>query len=227
MVTKGNRVADIGCDHGFVPIWLVSSQTAPSAIAADVRPGPLSRAKAHILEAGLENQIETRLSDGMACLKPGEVDSVVMSGIGGPLMVRILRDSLETAMSLKELILSPQSELEEVRQFLKESGFHIDYERFLEDEGKFYSVFHVTPMPDQREWTEEDYYYGRDVVPEDREILWSWLRGEYCQARKIKTELEGRQESERIRQRQQEMLQKLERIKKKMNQLGVHSDEVQ
>ena len=66
MVTKGNRLADVGCDHGYLSIWLVSEKTVPSAIAMDVRPGPLSRARENITRYGLEDYIETRLSDGLA-----------------------------------------------------------------------------------------------------------------------------------------------------------------
>lgn len=71
MVTKGNRLADVGCDHGYLSIWLVSEKTVPSAIAMDVRPGPLSRARENITRYGLEDYIETRLSDGLAKLEPG------------------------------------------------------------------------------------------------------------------------------------------------------------
>ena len=86
MVTKGNRLADVGCDHGYLSIWLVSEKTVPSAIAMDVRPGPLSRARENITRYGLEDYIETRLSDGLAKLEPGEGDTLVIAGMGGPLM---------------------------------------------------------------------------------------------------------------------------------------------
>ena len=88
MVTKGNRLADVGCDHGYLSIWLVSEKTVPSAIAMDVRPGPLSRARENITRYGLEDYIETRLSDGLAKLEPGEGDTLVIAGMGGPLIVR-------------------------------------------------------------------------------------------------------------------------------------------
>ena len=101
MVTKGNRAADVGCDHGFVPIFLVESGTSPLAVAADVRPGPLSRAKEHIKEHRLEEKIQTRLSDGLANIKPDEADSLIMSGIGGILMMRLLQDEEHTAKSFK------------------------------------------------------------------------------------------------------------------------------
>ena len=68
MVTKGNRLADVGCDHGYLSIYLVEERIVPSAIAMDVRPGPLSRARENISRYGLEDYIETRLSDGLTKL---------------------------------------------------------------------------------------------------------------------------------------------------------------
>ena len=111
-------VADIGCDHGFVPIYLVKQLISPKAIAMDIGKGPLQRAAGHIQESGLEDRIETRLSNGMEQLKIGEVDTVILSGIGGPLMIQILEAGKEVVQSLKELVLSPQSEVEEVRRYL-------------------------------------------------------------------------------------------------------------
>ena len=113
------------------------------AVAADVRSGPLSRAKEHIKEHRLEEKIQTRLSDGLANIKPGEADSLIMSGIGGILMMRLLQDEEHTAKSFKELILSPQSELFDVRRYLVSNGYLIEYEHMLCDEGKYYFIFHV------------------------------------------------------------------------------------
>ena len=82
-VGKGCVLADVGCDHGYIPIYLLQKEQIPKAIAMDVNEGPLLRAKAHIREWGLENYIETRLSDGVQALKRGEVQSVVIAGMGG------------------------------------------------------------------------------------------------------------------------------------------------
>ena len=70
-VEPGNRLADIGTDHGYVPIYLVQTGRVPSALAMDVRKGPLLRAEEHIREAGLSGRIQTRLSDGLKKLAPG------------------------------------------------------------------------------------------------------------------------------------------------------------
>lgn len=145
MVTPGNRVADVGCDHGFLSIYLVQQGISPYVIAGDVRPGPLSAAKSHVAEHGLEAYIDTRLSDGLAKYGTGEADTLICAGMGGPLMQRILTDHKEVTLSFKELILQPQSELYEFRIFLREHGFIVREENILCEDGKYYFMFRVTP----------------------------------------------------------------------------------
>mgnify|MGYP003307991978 CR=1 FL=1 len=79
LVTCGNRVCDVGCDHGFLSIFLVQKKISPSVIAMDVRSGPLSRCEEHVREHELEAYIETRLSDGLDQLKIGEADRALFS----------------------------------------------------------------------------------------------------------------------------------------------------
>ena len=91
-VSEGNRLVDVGTDHGYIPIYLVKTGKIPSAIAMDVKKGPLSRAEEHIGQAGLDAYIECRLSDGLRGLKPGEGESLLLAGMGGNLMIRILME---------------------------------------------------------------------------------------------------------------------------------------
>lgn len=153
MVTPGNKVADIGCDHGFLSIYLVQEGISPAVIAMDVRKGPLSAAREHIDAQGLGAYIETRLSDGLKKLKLGEVDTVVCAGMGGRLMERILKESWEKAVQLRELILQPQSELKEFREFLRKSGFRITGEDMVREDGKYY--FAMRAVPGSRELASE------------------------------------------------------------------------
>lgn len=144
MVTKGNRVCDVGCDHGFVPIFLVQQGISPGVLAMDLREGPLRAAREHVAEYGLEGQIETRLSDGLHNYNPGEADTLICAGMGGGLMIRILEVSREKTDSFQELVLQPQSELERFRRFLRESGFGILDEEMIEEDGKFYQVIRAS-----------------------------------------------------------------------------------
>lgn len=143
MVTSGNRVADVGCDHGFLSVYLVQKGISPKVIAMDVREGPLAAAEEHVAVRRLGAYIETRLSDGLKELKPEEADTVVCAGMGGRLMKRILTESMDKTMRLKELVLQPQSELQEFREFLRNTGFRIVDEDMVEEDGKFYFAMRV------------------------------------------------------------------------------------
>ena len=143
LVTEGNRLVDVGCDHGYLPVYLIQQKKIPSAIAMDVRKGPLSRAQEHIRQYGLEEYIQTRLSDGLEALKPGEGDTLVIAGMGGPLMERILTDGKEARESFKEMILQPQSDIPHFRRFIREIGWQIVEEELIREDGKFYPMMKV------------------------------------------------------------------------------------
>lgn len=140
MVTCGNRVCDVGCDHAFVPIYLINKKISPYVIAMDLRQGPLEQAREHIREYGFESYIETRLSDGLECFEIGEADTLICAGMGGRLMMNILEKDAAKTLSFKELILQPQSEIQQFRCFLRSHGYLIVNENMIEEGGKFYSI---------------------------------------------------------------------------------------
>lgn len=140
MVTKGNRVCDVGCDHGFVSIYLVQQGISPKVLATDLREGPLRAAREHVAAYGLEEQIETRFSDGLHNYEAGEADALICAGMGGGLMMRILEAEREKTDSFREMVLQPQSEIEKFRRFLRENGYRILDEEMVEEDGKFYQV---------------------------------------------------------------------------------------
>lgn len=143
MVTKNNRVCDVGCDHGYISIYLVKNGISPYVYAMDVNEGPLERAREHILQYGYEKQIETILSDGLVSLSDRESDALICAGMGGKLVIKILTEGMEKVRKMKELILQPQSDIHLVRAFLREQGFYIDREDMVYEDGKFYPIMHV------------------------------------------------------------------------------------
>ncbi|MBQ8188261.1 MAG: SAM-dependent methyltransferase [Lachnospiraceae bacterium] len=145
MVSKGRRVADIGCDHGYVSIYLCRQRQCEKVIAMDVKKGPLERAKANIQRYGLSEYIDVRLSDGTKALHSGEVDTLLMSGMGGRLTIRILEEGFAELGHFEELVLQPQSELFMVRAFLRQQGIQIVDEQMVIDDGKFYTVIKAQP----------------------------------------------------------------------------------
>ena len=161
MVTRGNRVCDVGCDHGFVSIYLVEQGISPGILAMDVRSGPLSAAIEHIAERGLDAQIETRISDGLHNYNIGEADTLICAGMGGRLMMRILSDDKDKTESFQEMVLQPQSEIESFRAWLRVRGYHITDEIIIEEDGKFYPMMRVVT----------DEVAGGERVPQGEEDL--------------------------------------------------------
>ena len=145
LVTPGMRLADVGTDHGYIPIALVQTGKVSRAIAMDINKGPLERAKEHIREHGLEGKIQTRLSDGLKNLQMNEADCMIAAGMGGGLVIRILSEERDTAGSLKELILQPQSEIDSVRKYLTEEGYRIVAEDMVYEDGKYYPMMKAVP----------------------------------------------------------------------------------
>lgn len=183
-VTEGNRVADVGTDHGYVPIYLVQTGKVPHAIAMDINKGPLLHADANIKKFGLEKSIETRLSNGLRAYNLDEADSVIIAGMGGGLIIDILSESLDKLGGL-ELILSPQSEIELVRRFLCDNNFVIVKETMLVDEGKYYTIMKAAEGECCYASVEE-YRYGRLLLEERNPVLHTFLAREL----EKKTEIE-------------------------------------
>ena len=193
MVTKGNRLADVGCDHGYLSIYLVEERIVPSAIAMDVRPGPLSRARENISRYGLEDYIETRLSDGLTKLEPGEGDTLVIAGMGGPLMERILNEGAKVREGFQELILQPQSDLPHFRHFLSEIGWEIVREEMIKEDGKFYPMMKVVRNKTGKKimYTEAEAWFGPLLLEKCHPILKEYLLREASIREKILADLSG------------------------------------
>jgi tRNA (adenine22-N1)-methyltransferase len=181
LVTPGSRVADVGCDHAYISIYLAENNISSSIIALDINKGPLDRAKANINKYSFNNRIETRLSNGMAKLKPGESDCIVIAGMGGALTVNILSESLDIMQAASELVLQPQSEIHKVRQLLKEQGFVIVIENMVFEDGKYYTMMKAIPASLSQEpnlytlKNKEHFYYGRLLLENQHPVLKSYL----------------------------------------------------
>ena len=141
LVSPGLRIADVGTDHGYIPIYFMQTGKCSKAIAMDVNAGPLQRACDHISAYGLP--IETRLSDGVLALNEGDVDCVIVAGMGGALTIRIMEDGATIFKGLKEFVLQPQSEIQKVRAFLQENHYRIIAEDMVFEDGKFYPMMKV------------------------------------------------------------------------------------
>lgn len=219
MVSTGETLADVGCDHGYLPILLVHNKCMKRAIAMDINEGPLLRAREHIAQEALGAYIETRRSNGLEKLLPGESDAVIIAGMGGNLTVDILSRGEAVVRTLTQLILAPQSELALVRGFLRESDYFTEKEDFVLEDGKYYPILRVLPkMPtDVYAFAETSGLplevldaYGHRLLEAGHPVLWSFLEKEYRKCKQILQGLSQADETEeRIRARKEELLVKI------------------
>lgn len=208
-VSRGNRTADVGCDHAYTSIYLIEQGIAPRVVAMDVNAGPLARAKENVRKFGMEGKIDLRLSDGLAKLLPDEADTVLIAGMGGPLMERILTAHPETVAAIKELVLQPQSEIAEFRRFIQSIGFRITEEDMLFEDGKYYTILRAE-HGEEAPWTEEEYLYGKYLRKTALPVLRAFLEEECRKAKEVLAGLHtaGTEKAER---RKEEILLRLKR----------------
>ncbi len=143
MVTPGKRVADIGCDHAYTAIYIAEHGIASKVYAMDVAAGPLEIGRRNVREAGLEGKIELRLSNGFGALAEGETDAAVIAGMGGSLIISIIEGGREVISPGYELVLSPQSDIPMVREYLRNNKYIIKQEIMIEDQKKLYNIMRV------------------------------------------------------------------------------------
>ncbi|WP_378953811.1 tRNA (adenine(22)-N(1))-methyltransferase [Pelosinus sp. sgz500959] len=139
-VPQGARLADIGTDHGYLPIELIQKKIAISAVAGDIHKGPYQAAKDNIESLGLEEKISVRFGNGLAVLSPGEVDTVVIAGMGGSTIIEILKSQPEVTSSVTRLILQPMIAAVAVRSWLTANKWCIVDEALVQDEGRLYEI---------------------------------------------------------------------------------------
>ena len=163
MCEKGAVVADIGTDHGYLPIYLVQEGIAPSAIAMDLRKGPLDKAKKHICDNCLEDRIQTRLSDGLEKLSANEAD--------------IVTKGMNVITQNTTLIVSPQSEVGDFRHFLVSQRLVVDDEKMLKEDGKYYFIIKCRKSDENvySEYSETQYQYGWKLLENKDKTLYEYL----------------------------------------------------
>lgn len=212
LISGGNVLADVGTDHGYVPIYLVEQGKIHRAIAMDINKGPLERAKEHIVQYGMDEYIETRLSDGVEALSVGEADTILIAGMGGGLVMHILTEGREVCRSATELVLQPQSELERVRRFLFEEGYVTDAEEMIEEDGKYYPMMrvHYEKKPGQSGQKKVFFVYGKSLLEKKHPVLLQFLEKEKRLYQEILENLKAQPQTGQIMARAKEIEEALE-----------------
>lgn len=145
-VPRGARLADIGTDHAYLPVWLIRQGIVPEAIAADLREGPLERGREVARRWGIpEERISFRCCDGLAGVSRREADTIVIAGMGGETITHIVTESSWARETGLLYLLQPMSAVPELRRFLSREGFSIEEELLVPEENKLYVIFRVRP----------------------------------------------------------------------------------
>lgn len=147
-VTPGSRIADIGCDHGYLSIWLLTHGVARSAIAADINRQPLQSALRNAEKFGVRDKMEFYLSDGVAAV-PRDFDTLICAGVGADTMISILSAAPWLQNGNYKLILQCQSKTSMLRRYLSENGWRIARESVLRDGRFLYTVMALDREPAQ------------------------------------------------------------------------------
>lgn len=138
-----SKVADIGTDHGKLLIYLSQKNHLDLGIGSDINQGPAESCRQNILKYGLNDKIEIRVGDGLKTIKNGEVDSIVIAGMGGELILKILEESLQTAKSVSEIILQPMTNISKLLESLNRLNFKISDACLVEEKDKLYQIFRI------------------------------------------------------------------------------------
>ena len=210
-VPQGAKVADIGTDHGFLPCYLAQSGQAEQVIACDVNAQPLSLAQKNITGYNVADKVSTRLGNGLAVLKPGEVDTVTIAGMGGALMIDILDASPNVVDRLKRIILQPNVGAEAVRVWAEKNRWQIVAEDLVRENDIFSVIIVLEQGRSGRFMSATDLYLGPKLLAEHHPLLGLYISEEWEKAQYILAQL-AQSDSEESRKKEKQLRQKWEDI---------------
>lgn len=183
-------VADIGCDHAFVSIALIARGIADSVVALDVRSGPVGIAENNVNMHGMSKKISVRISDGFEALMEHEAECAIIAGMGGSLMVDILKRGRIHMQNGISLVLQPQSDIQLVREYLYSQSYDIVRENMLIEDDKYYTIMRAIPVKSPIEpYTKEELLYGRYLLASKNKVLREFLCHKYEKNEHIMMEL--------------------------------------
>ncbi len=189
LVPLGTVVADIGTDHAYLPIHLIQTRRAPWCIATDASPGSLAKARQAVVAAGLEDRIDLRLGSGLTVLAPGEVQVLVIAGLGSKTIADIIALAPEVAASAQVFLLQPMTNPGELRRRLPELGLTLTDETLAVERGRFYVIMAATSgtMPT---FAEELLEIGPYLVAKPDLLLPAYLAFKIGQEEQVRAEVE-------------------------------------
>jgi len=193
LVTKGKKVADIGTDHGYIPVYLLNKGHVDFAILADVNKGPLENARSEVRHNNLTDKVDLRLGSGIEVLNENEVDEVIIAGMGGILISELLEAKKSVAHSLDKLILQPMQAQDELRKYLLNNGYEILDEVLVKEDFRIYEII-VAKYTGKNTNVEDEIYYevGKKLIENNDTLLNELIDKKIFMYNSILNKLEGK-----------------------------------
>ena len=204
LVSEGKKVADIGTDHGYIPVYLLNKNIVPFAILADVNKGPLENARKEVRHNNLLDKTDLRLGSGIEVLKKGEVDEVIIAGMGGILISELLEANKEVAHSVDKLILQPMQAQDELRKYLFSNGYEVLNEVLVKEDFRIYEILEVKYTGKNTEVEDEVYFeVGKKLIENKDELLNEFIDKKIYKYNSIIEKLDGKT-GEAVEQKREE-----------------------
>jgi len=170
-VDDNSHVIDVGCDHALLDIFLVQTKTNIKVIASDVNKGPLEGARKNISLYNLENKIEIKLDDGIRGINQ-DTDTIIISGLGGETIIDILKEDISRLKNIKTIILSPHSDIYDVRKEIISLGYKIENEIFTYEQNKPYTI--IKFIKGKETYTDDELYFGPIILKNRNEYFYKY-----------------------------------------------------
>ena len=193
LVDEWKKVADIGTDHGYIPVYLLKNNKIDYAILADVNKGPLENAKKEVRHNKLDDKVDLRLGSGLEVLNQNEVDEVIIAGMGGMLISELLEAKKSVSQTVDKLILQPMQAQNELRKYLYNNGYEILNEVLVKEDFRIYEII-VAKYTGKNTEVSDDIYYevGNKLIENNDKLLNEFINKKINSYEGIISKLEGK-----------------------------------
>lgn len=186
MVTPGNNVIDVGCDHAYLAMYLVDNNIANDVIASDVNKGPLLVATNNINASGLSSRIKTILSNGISNIDTNDIQTMIIAGMGGNTIINIINNDIDKSHKFSEIIIEPQSDIYKIRKFLNDNCFEIIDENMVIESNKYYPIIKCKYSPlNTKTLSDVELNYGSILLLNKNNILYEFLTKQKLEFEKL------------------------------------------
>ncbi|MDW8799797.1 class I SAM-dependent methyltransferase [Clostridium sp. A1-XYC3] len=210
MVDKCECVVDVGTDHGYIPIYLVRNNICNTAIASDINKGPVEKARFNVRIEGLEDKINCRLGGGLTTINKGEVQGIVIAGMGGNLIRDIIEERKEIFKEVKFAVLQPVQNPEVLREYIYQKGYKIIDEELCIDENRFYEIIKIKYDNNPKKVDEIFYEVGKSLVDKKHSLLPKFIEEKIKKYNKILLNI--KENTELADKRKKELRVKIDRL---------------